>query len=263
MSDELFGNGEADKQYDDIVNFDAAVFRTLLAQLERAEEKEASARGDKGSAMKKIEDADFDKWAFKAAKQLVNMTPTKAQDRIACLLGYCLINGTFDQLNLFSRDEVHTRIKEIVAILNDRAGEVGLDIQLSDDDDEYDTQDESSDAEYEAEDDSGDCEEGDTLAADGADGVQVADDDGAEVDAIDDMPENSGEIFNSGKQCAIDEGDIDDCPHDGRTKEAAIWKRGFNSAMSDLHVEDDEDAEVPAGMLGEDEPFPGDDAHVH
>ncbi|WP_417790306.1 hypothetical protein [Terasakiella pusilla] len=263
MSEEMFGNGTADKRYDRFVSFDAGVFRTLQAQLARAEEEEAEARGTKGSAVKKIEDADFDKWAFKTAKALVNMTPTKAQERIAALLGYCLINGTFDQLDMFSRDEILKRITEIVAIANDRSGEVGLDISYAKPDSEEPVVDQDAEPDG-MEEDADEAGEGMAAGGTSADPDEVTDsDEDMNGDDIDAQPEDSGAIFNAGKYHAENGGYREDCPYeDGRSKEAKLWKQGYDSVVE--ASEDDDPAEVPPSSFGDERPeFPNDETHVH
>jgi len=250
-----------DNHHDSLVNFDAQILRTVAAKVNKADAKASEAKGYQSDAMGKVDDSGFNKQPFKQANKLANMEPSKAQEYIKDLLSYCLVMGVFDQLDLFRGEETLRRLQETVAILNDRAGELGIEVHDCNEDEE--TQevagvdegwDEDSDIDQ-------DGEETEGYAAEDAHGAQVVDDEGADISEIDDMPENSGAIFNAGKQHAIDEGALDDCPYDGRTKDAAIWKRGFNTAMDDTNIQD-EDAGYSGG-LGQDEPFPGDDAHVH
>jgi hypothetical protein len=259
MSEEMFGNGTADKKYDSLVGFDAAVFRTLQAQLARAEEEEAEARGTKGSAIKRIEEADFDKWAFKQAKSLVGMTPTKAQERLVSLLGYCLVNGTFDQLDIFSRDEILKRIVEIVAIANDRAGEVGLDISYATSDEDEQNEDVGSDEDDGMSEETDQDNGSDSLAAANTDETDIEEDETGNGDDIDAQPEDSGAIFNTGKAHAEAGGYKEDCPYDGRTAAAKLWNKGYNSVSSS----DDEGDQGNVVPFGDEAPsFPTDNAQI-
>lgn len=86
---------------DNIFSFDADKLRTFAANISATKADMDEARGEYGQLFKQLEDAGFNKAAFKFATKIKGMDSLKGQGQVVDLLGYLLALGVFEQFDMF------------------------------------------------------------------------------------------------------------------------------------------------------------------